>query len=666
MSKYMYCDFEYNRTNEKFMNVVCGALNYDDNKELYWTHNNNLPEIERLKAKLNELKDRGYIFISWNTEAESSALYSLGLNPLDFKWYDLYLEYVMFSNHNNDLSKGKQYIKGKEVMIPTWTNEKGHKNLVGATYKLLGVKIDSDHKDKMRDLIISCPTEFTEQERKDISEYCLSDVEYLPQIMQKIQEIAKRFIPREHRATYAKEAMWRAEYAVRTTFMARHGIPIQTEWLKNLTDSIPILMMECARDINEQFPDVKPFKWDKKDQKFKMDTKAVASWIAALPFAKKWELTPTKKYSLAVDAFKKFFNYSHDYPRNNLGAQMLRYLNLSQQLRGFAEPSGEAKRTFWDYLGSDGMSRPYFNSYGAQSSRSQPSSTSFLFLKTGWMRSLCVPPEGYAVGTIDYSSQEFLLGALLSNDDKMLEAYKSGDVYLAYGKEIRIIPKEGTKKSHGKERDAQKPVILGWQYWSTGHGLAITLNEQLGKVAYDPDSAQLLLDKLDIVYNKFASFRNKTIEEYTSRKWVRLNDGFYMFGDNQNHRSVGNMPVQGAGAAIMRKAVQLAQDAGLNVIMTLHDSLSIMFKKDDLDSMDILKKCMHEAFVWYFSDDKKMDASCIRSDMKTWSLEYEPSEIITKEGNKLQLQKIFVDERAVKQLDSFRKYFEQPNNLELL
>jgi hypothetical protein len=665
MNKYVYLDSEYNRTNEKYLQVVCFAIRYGDKKELYWLYKNT-QNIESFKRKITQLKDDGYTFISWNVEAESSAFYSLGLNPLDYKWFDLYLEYVMFSNHNNELSKGEQYVRGRVVKIPTFTNEKGPKNLVGATFKLLGVKLDSEHKDKMRDLIISCPETFTDKERKDISDYCLSDVEYLPRIMDKLQHISNRFIPREHRNSYLKEAMWRAEYAVRSTLMVRHGIPIQTEWLKNLTDSIPILIMECARDINSQFPDIKPFKWCKKDQKFKMDTKAVATWIATLPFAKKWDRTPTNKYSLAVDSFKTFFNYSHDYPRNNLGAQMLRYLNLSQQLRGFSEPAGEAKRTFWDYLGSDGMSRPYFNIYGAQSSRSQPSSTSFLFLKTGWMRSLCVPPEGYAVGAIDYSSQEFLIGALLSGDDKMLDAYKSGDVYLAYGKEIKVIPKEGTKKTHGKERDAQKPVILGWQYWSTGHGLCIILNEQIGENRYDPDSAQLLLDKLDTVYSKFARFRNRTIDDYSSKKLVRLYDGFYMFGNNPNHRSVGNMPVQGMGAAIMRKAVQLAQDAGLNIIMTLHDALYIMFKKDDLGSMDLLKKCMHDAFVFYFPADKKLDASCIRSDMKAWSLEYEPCETITKEGNKIQLQKVFIDERAKNQFNSFEKYFRQSNNLDLL
>ena len=660
--KYVYLDSEYNQTNEQLLNVLCFALVFDNTKKTFW-----FPEDKASFVHyIYHLKREGYTFVAYNVESEASALISLGIDPLKMKWVDLYLEYVMLSNHNNEISKKEQYVRGEVKFIPTWSNDKGPKSLSAALYKLCKIKIDSDHKDKMRDLIISNPATFSEEEKQQIMDYCLSDTVHLPELLKAINSEYNKFIPREHRATLREEIHWRAEYAVRTAMMVRHGYPIQTEWLKNLTENIPLLLKECCEDINSQFPDVKPFKWCKKDLKYKMDTKAVKKWIEACPHFKKWERTETKQLSLALDAWKKFYNYSHDYPAGNFGAQMLRYLNLSQQLRGFSEPSGVKNNTFWDYVGSDGMVRPYMNIYGAQSSRSQPSSTSFLFLKTGWVRSLCVAPKGYAVGAIDYSSQEFLLGALEANDDKMLKAYASGDVYLAYGKEIGVIPQDGTKSSHGKERDAQKPVILGWQYWSTGFGLSITLNEQLGYEAYDPDSAQLLLDKLDMVYNKFAQFRNRTIEEYNVRKYVRLKDGFYMFGNNPNPRSTGNMPVQGMGAAIMRKAVQLAQDAGLNIIFTLHDALYIMFKSDDIEAMSTLRRCMKEAFVYYYQGENKSHASMIRMDGKAWSLDFEDGEIITKDNFKVETQKIFVDKRSKKQYDVFAKHFYTELNLELL
>jgi hypothetical protein len=596
-------------------------------------------------------------------EAEASALLSLGIDPLRMEWMDLFLEYRMLSNHNNSISKGDQLLNGKVKRLSNHKMEKGKEALSASLFKLCNIIIDTAHKDKMRDLIISAPLEFSHIERQDILNYCMSDTEHLPSLLAAINKHYNRLIPLEHKDTFRQEVLLRANYAVRTAIMVRHGYPVNVEWVKNLTENIPILIRECAEDINSQF-DIKPFKWNKKECRYSMDQKVVKEWITSCPHFKKWERTETGDLSLAADSWKKFYNYSHDYPEGNFGAQMLRYANFTQQLKGFTPSKGKA--SFWDYVGSDGMVRPYMNIYKAQSSRSQPSSTSFLFLKTGWMRSLCLPPKGKAIGAIDYSSQEFLIGGLLSNDSKMVEAYASGDVYLSYGKEIGLIPADGTKNSHGKQRDAQKPVILGWQYWTTGFGLSDTLNEISGTLDWNDENAQALLDKLDRTYSTFSAFRNRQMEVYADKKWIRLLDGYYMFGNNPNFRSVGNCPTQGAGACIMRKAVQLAQDAGLNVIKTLHDALYIMFDSDDEEAMNTLRQCMYDAFIFYFKDSAKEKAKLIRMDLKKWSLDYEDSEIIDKHNNKIEIQKIFIDKRSQKQYIQFSKFFKNNLSLDLL
>ena len=661
LTKYVYCDSEFNRTNESKFNVLCFALVSDLGKETYWLETPE--EIELFKFAITRFISYGYVFVAYNVESESSALLSLDIDPLKMKWIDLYLEYVMLSNHSNKISKGMQLVNGKEKKIPSHSFEKGGKSLVAALYSLCKIKIDSEHKTKMRDFIISRPLNFDKNQKKDILDYCLSDTLHLPTLHKAINAEHKVVIPKEYLGGLSEEIHWRAEYAVRTAMMVRHGYPVNVEWVMNLTENIPILIRECAEDINRQF-DIKPFKWNKKELRYSMDQAIVKDWISKCPHAKKWERTDSGDYSLAADSWKKFYNYSHDYPEGNFGAQMLRYANFTQQLKGFTPTKGKA--SFWDYVGSDGMVRPYMNIYGAQSSRSQPSSTSFLFLKTGWMRSLCVPPKGYAIGAIDYSSQEFLIGGILSGDKKMVDAYASGDVYLAYGKQIRLIPSDGTKITHGKQRDAQKPVILGWQYWTTGYGLSDTLNEISGTREWHHENAQDLLDKLDMVYETFSTFRQNQMEVYSYKKYVRLLDGFYMFGDNPNFRSVGNCPTQGAGACIMRKAVQLAQDAGLKVIMTLHDALYIMFPSDDLSAMDTLKRCMFEAFIFYFKRNAKEAAKLIRMDGKAWSLDYEDAEIITKENFPLEVQNIFVDKRATKQYRQFNSFFKNKLELELL
>jgi len=660
--KQVFLDSEYNHTNEKTLNVLCFALVSDLGNEKYWL--GTPEEIEVFRFAITRFIAYGYTFVSFNVEAEASALMSLGIDPLKMKWIDLYLEYVMISNHNNEVSKGPQLIHGKVKKLPSDGMEKGSKSLAAALYKLCSIFVDTDNKKKMRDLIISCPDNFDENQKKAILDYCLEDTLHLPKLKDAINKQYCKIIPSEKLSTVKEEAHWRAEYAVRTAKMVRHGYPVQVEWVRNVTDNIPVIMRDCIVDINGQFPNIMPFKFNKKTSKFSLDTKAVREWISNSGH-KGWDKTETGLFSLSLDAFKKFYNYSHDYPRDNFGAQMVRYFTLSQQLKGFSEPSGVSKNTFWDYVGSDGMVRPYMNIYGAQSSRSQPSSTSFLFLKTGWMRSLCVPPKGYAIGAIDYSSQEFLLSAVCSGDKKMIDAYASGDVYLAYAKGIGMVPKDGTKETHGKERDLCKATVLGLSYMMSEFGLSIDLSEKLGKFV-SPDEAKGLVEGFYDLYSTFSEWREKTIQKYYDDKHLKLPDGFYMFGNNKNFRSVGNVPLQGFGACIMRKAVQLAQDAGLDVIFTLHDALYIMFKSDDLAAMDTLKRCMYEAFLFYFDEKSKASAGLIRMDGKVWSLDYEDGEMITKENFKLESQKYFVDKRSKKQYTQFSKYFLNNLNLELL
>jgi hypothetical protein len=654
-------DAEFNCTNEARFNVVCFALISDKGSQKFWLYNK--LQCELFTKYVQTHIDEGYIFVAFNVESEASALISMGIDPLKMKWIDLYLEYVMLSNHNNDISKGDQLIHGKVKRLPNHGLEKGSNSLAAALFKLLGIHIDTDHKKIMRDLIISRPAEFSADEEIAIMNYCLSDVEHLPTLLKAITEKIIKYVPKEHLPTWRDEAHWRAEYAVRTAMMVRHGYPIDVEWVKNLTENIPALIRECAADINRQF-DKKPFKWNKTENRYSLNQAVVKEWIANSPHAKKWERTETGGYSLAEDSWKQFYNYSHDYPEFNFGAQMLRYINFTQHLKGFTPSKGKA--SFWDYVGSDGMVRPYMNIYRAQSSRSQPSSTSFLFLKTGWMRSLCVPPKGKAMGAVDYSSQEFLIGALLARDRKMLDAYASGDVYLAYGKQIGLIPKEGTKQTHSAARDSQKPVILGWQFWTTGYGLAIQLNEISGTNDWTDEKAQILLDSLDETYLTFSEFRKDQMDIYQHKKYVRLLDGYYMFGSNPKFRSVGNCPTQGAGACVMRKAVQLAQDAGLTVVKTLHDALYIMFDSDDVEAMDTLKRCMHEAFVFYFPERDKEYAALIRMEGKIWSTDYEDGVITTKGGFKLDVQKYFVDGRAKKQYSTFNRFFKNKLDLDLL
>ncbi len=667
MNKYISFDTEYSESSEAKMNVVCCSFYNDVMFESMWTNRGkNHPEVKEYLEALGE----DTIILSFAAEAEASALISMGVDPLKYKWIDLQLEVKHLYNHNNVLTTGKHLIDGREVVLRPF-GEKPKTSLASSLYKFLGVKIDTAHKTQMRDIIISNLDSDIEANKDQIIRYCESDTKYLRPLFDKIQEWQKKCIRPKHLKTIHSEMLLRGEYSVRTAMMVRHGTPINVEWARNLAANVPIVLTECIQDINSQFPNLRPFRFDRNKCTYIMDTKVLRKWIKEQGFTG-WQMTDggksgNKQLSLALEAWEDYFSFRHEFPRHNLGAQMVRYFRMKQSLGSFNFKEEQKTATFFDSLGGDGYSRAYMNHFGSQSSRSQPKSSGFLFLKSAWMRSLCQPPTGYAIGAIDYSSQEFLLSAVCSQDRKMIEAYRGGDVYLYYGKGIGMIPKDGTKATHGAERDLCKATVLGLSYLMTKVGLSKKLTADTGKIVTE-SQADDLVNKFDRLFSVFSRWRESIIHSYEDNKYLRLPDGWHMFGDNPSFRSAANFPLQGAGACIMRKAVSLAQDKGLKIIFTLHDSLYVMSKHEDIfKDMVILGQCMREAFCFYFEGKAKEDACIIRLDGKIWGPGFKEKESISINGlTACEADTYHIDGRAKEEYNNFHKYFTSGPSLELM
>lgn len=657
----LYLDLEFRNVTEEFVELVCCTTMLNNEVKEWWLLNNDKAK-EELKTYLLDNKDNN--FVSYAVQAEARSFLSLGLEPLDFTWIDLYLEWRCLTNHNDKLNWGNQLVNGKVKFTrkppPKWerteednlTSFKHTHSLAEATYKLTGLIRDTEHKDKMRDLIIS-GSSFTFEEEIAIQNYCTDDVKFLPELLKAIVGEYKK-LDVKNKNILLEEMKVRARYAAITAKMESWGYPIDYQKTKNFSNQVGSILDECQREINQLFPDIKPFKFDRKTSRFTWDQKRTREWIKENCDVNRWLKTDTNNLSLSLEAFTRVFDFKHNYPKDNFGAQIVRYLKLKQNLNGFS-PNSKTK-SFWDFVGKDQRVRPYFGIYGSQSSRSQPSSSGFLFLKPAWMRSLCVPPKGKAIASFDYSSEEFLVSALWANDRNMIEAYRSGDVYLAYGKLIEAIPKEGTKAEYKKERDLQKPIVLGMSYLMSKYGLAESLTNATGK-KWTEEEAQEKIDEFKEAFPGLAEKQEEIMKIYEAEGHLKLPCGWYMFGDNDNHRSVCNFPIQGLGGSIMRKAVDLAVSKGLKIILTLHDALYLEYDEGDFSAIDKLYDAMREAFIYYF-DDKK-SASLIRLDGYTWSDSYEEdSTITTPNGLKIDCSKIYVDERAISEFEQFKKYFE--------
>lgn len=691
MSKLVPIDFEYKGTNQMQLNLVCCSLEVNGKTIEFWLLNDQHQKTA-LKSILLELREEGYTFVSFNVEAEAHAFISLGIDPTKCKWLDLEKEWKMLTNHNHKYMYGPQLIDGKKITTypPVYGEEKSvsnarpPKNLAGFIYKILHVEIDTEHKNEMRDIIISGDDELILKNKTHIMNYCTSDIKYLVPGWSKVKEVYIDYFKRAYKYTKSEmkelgidynenepvgvtteEVYWRGESAARTAMMTAIGYPVNVAKVKKFASSVKDLLKELCEDINSQFPEEQRFfRWNNSHQRYSMFQKPLKEWIKNSEYADRWLMTKPSKtkpdgdLSLSLEAWEKHFSFRHDYPRGNVGAQILRFLKTRQSLNGFLPKSKNAKNkeTFFDSLGSDGRVRPYLNSYGSSTGRFQPKSTSYIPLKAAWMRALIEPKPGKAICGIDYGSQEFLIAALISGDKNMVEAYKSGDVYLYFAKLAGAVPWDGLKKDYKKERDVFKSTTLGISYSMGPVALATKLTTDTG-VFHDKKQAQELINKFHKAYPVYSDWIDSIKFDYSKRRYHKGLDGWTAFGDNDNGRSVSNHPIQKMGGSILRKAIQLSQDARLKVIMPLHDALYIEYDSSDLSQVDNFASRMREAFGFYF-ENRKLACDLIRLDANIWSPDYEEGEFQTPNGIIGKKQKIYIDERATVEYEKFRKYME--------
>lgn len=676
MYKKLAIDFEYRKSNEFKMDLVCVAYAIEgEETQTLWLHGDEDAK-NQFKEYLIDFRDSGGVLVCFNASAEGHSLISLGLDPTRFKWIDIQQEFKMQTNHYDRLKYGKVYAAGNIIKTSTRKTYYGptrkgrfHKaadhNLATCTLKYLNQKIDIIEKNKMRDLILKVP-KFSELHKKRILKYCSGDIKDLFTIYNKQLEYYKKLPTRKHsRDTLELEILYRGESSARSCLMESIGIPINMRKAKNLASKVQTILDECAKEITGYFPDINPFEWDKSNNRMKKNTKNIKNYIKSnTKLAKKWEKTPTGDICLKLEAFTEHFSFSHDYPTDNLYAQMIRYLKLAKLFNGL-KPNKKGEESFFDAVGSDDRVRGFYNVYRAQSGRFQPKAKTFPFLWAAWIRSVVEPKPGKVICGIDYSSQEFLISALLSKDEKMIEAYKSGDPYMYLAKAAGVVPEDGTREKYEKERDIFKTVTLGISYGMTGVGLSKSLNDKIPEENFDEPKAYALIDLFYEVYKDYWKFTKKVKLDYfgdpnRDKKpsgCIKLYDGFYMFGDNDNERSVVNVNSQGMGSCILRRAIKLCQDKSLVPIFPLHDAL---YCEGDIEDMgywiDLFYDCMEKAFVDFFTD--KESASLIRLDGNIWGPDLENGKFTTNRGRVLKSQDVYIDGRAINDYKKFSKYME--------
>lgn len=455
------------------------------------------------------------LFIAYFASAELSCHLALDW-PMPERILDLFVEFRRSTNG-----------------LPTTAGN----GLVGALAHHGLSSIGADEKSGMRDLIMGGGP-WSDAEKAAILDYCQSDVDALA-----------RLLPAMAPGIDLPRALLRGRYMAAVARMEHAGVPIDTETLERLRtnwDHIKHRLIDAV-DTDYGVYDAGSFKADR-----------FAAWLAKAGIP--WPRLESGKLDLSDDAFREQARaYPVVAPLRELRASLseLRLNSLA--------------------VGSDGRNRTLLSPFRSRTGRNQPSNSKFIFGPSVWVRSLIKPPEGFGVCYIDWSQQEFGIAAALSGDRRMLDAYLSGDPYLAFAKQAGAVPEDATKQSHKQERDQYKACVLAVQYGMGAESLA-------DRIAQPPVKARQLLQAHRETYSVFWDWSDSQVTFAMLHGYIDTMFGWRQHvGPVSNTRALMNYPMQAGGAEMLRLAACMAAEAGIEVAAPVHDAVLICSPLDRLD-----------------------------------------------------------------------------------
>jgi DNA polymerase-1 len=397
--------------------------------------------------------------------------------------------------------------------------------------------ITTVEKTEMRDLVLRGGP-WTEAERDSVLDYCESDVSALARLL---PAMLPHLVGGARPDRDLQHALLRGRYMTAAARIERNGVPIDTATHKLLQRYWPDIQDQLIAEIDRDYGvyDGRIFKTDR-----------FAAWLSRNDIP--WPRLDSGRLDLSDDTFREM-------ARAHLAVAPLRELRIALAQMRLSDLA----------VGRDGRNRTLLSAFRARTSRNQPSNTKFAFGPAAWLRGLIRPPAGHAVAYLDWQQQEFGIAAALSGDALMLEAYRSGDPYLAFAKQAGAAPTEATKASHKAIRDQFKACVLAVQYGMGAEALA----QRIGR---PPIRARELLRLHHETYRRFWSWSDRVVDHAILAGSLHTVFGWRIqLSQDVNPRSLRNYPMQANGAEMLRLACCLGTEQGIEVGAPVHDAVLI-------------------------------------------------------------------------------------------
>ena len=423
--------------------------------------------------------------------------------------------------------------------------------------KRLGVNApDEVHKDGMRSLALRGGS-YSEEEKSDLIGYCEEDVATTAGVFRRLTGMGWFETPER-----VGQSLLRGKYISALTDIERLGVPIDKKMLSACRNNWSMIRKTLIADLDQGF------------QVYDGETFKEARFAEYLSRTNTpWPRSENGRLKLDAETFKE-------------RALLYPEIEPLRMLRKTLSQAREIKLT----VGADGRNRYMQSPFGTVTGRNNPSTTKAAFGLPRWMRGFVRPSAGRGLVYIDWSQQEFGIAAALSRDPKMQAAYKSGDPYLSFAKQTGAAPPDATKESHPDVRELYKTCVLAVQYQMTAQGLS----QRLDKPIYE---ARSLLDQHRRLYARFWEWSERVSDHAFLNKEMLACFGWRLNVSTQTKpRTVANFQMQANGAEMLRIAVILGREEGVNISATIHDAILIEAALDELEEQTaVMQSRMAEA-----------------------------------------------------------------------
>jgi DNA polymerase family A len=219
-------------------------------------------------------------------------------------------------------------------------------------------------------------------------------------------------------------------------------------------------------------------------------------------------------------------------------------------------------------IGRDGRNRPSLFPFGTVSGRNAHRRS--LYNAHAGMRSFMVFPENKIGLYLDWRTQEVACAAAFSNDQRMIDAYNSGDIYHAFAFAAGLTTDFDAKhwaKNNKSMRQRVKALQLGINYGMGVPSLARGLDRH-------PLIASQLIEQHRNTYDVYWKWReNKVYQALLDRKIESLSGWPLHITTSPNKRTIYNFPMQSGGAEMLRLGTLRLCEAGMVPNMLVHDGI---------------------------------------------------------------------------------------------